>query len=97
MSENRTQPQELPADPAWAEILQLENHTDAADHLLEARVAALEEAAVSWRAWWRLRRSLRRSARAYRWTGSFGAARSEQSGYDYATLAARQRARWGDR
>jgi hypothetical protein len=97
VSENRTQPEQLPPDDLWAELDDALNHSDASDHLLEARVAALEEAAASWRGWWRLRRSLRRSARAYRWTGSFRAARGEQSGYDYHVLRDRQRARWDDR
>jgi hypothetical protein len=80
-------------DGIRAELLAMEAHCDASDHLLEDRVTALEEAAVSWRAWLRLRRSLRRSARAYRWTKSFAAARAEQGLSDYAGLRDRQAAR----
>jgi hypothetical protein len=96
MTEARTQPQP-PPDDLWAELAGLEDHSDADSHLLESRVAALEEALVSWRARRRLRRSLRRSSRAYKWTGSFAASRGEQAGYDYAALSAAQRARWGNR
>jgi hypothetical protein len=96
VSENRTQPQP-PLDDLWADLIGLEDHSDASDHLLEARVAALEEALVSWRARRRLLRSLRRSSRAYRWTGSFAASRGEQAGYDYHALSTAQRARWGNR
>jgi hypothetical protein len=96
MTETPTQPQP-PPDDLWAELAGMEDHADASDHLLEARVAALEEALVSRRARRRLLRQLRRSARAYRWTGSFAASRGEQAGYDYAALSAAQRARWGNR
>jgi hypothetical protein len=52
---------------------------------LEVRIIALEEAVVSRRARRRLARSIRRADKAYRWAGSFFAARLESTTYEWLT------------
>lgn len=76
----------------WADLNDEIDHSDCSDEILEQRVVLLEHALVSWRARRRLRRSLRRSAAAYRWTGSFDGARTEQAGFDYHVQRGRHRA-----
>jgi hypothetical protein len=50
---------------------------------LEVRIIALEEAVVSRRARRRLARSIRRAHKAYRWAGSFLAARLESTTHEW--------------
>jgi hypothetical protein len=61
--------------PTWDDYHADAASTDSLVSDLEVRIIALEEAVASRRARRRLARSIRRAHKAYRWAGSFFAAR----------------------
>ena len=69
--------------PTWAEYNEDSASNDSLMAELEVRIIALEEALTSWRARRRLVRSIRKTSRAYQWTGSFYAARLESTTHEW--------------
>jgi hypothetical protein len=65
--------------PTWDDFHAESASTDSLVSDLEVRIIALEEAVASRRARRRLARSIRRAHKAYRWAGSFFAARLEST------------------
>jgi hypothetical protein len=63
--------------PTWHDFNTESASIDSLVSELEVRIIALEEAVASRRARRRLARSIRRADKAYRWAGSFFAARLE--------------------
>ena len=69
--------------PTWDDFNAESASTDSLVSDLEVRIIALEEAIASRRARRRLARSIRRSHKAYRWAGSFFAARLESTTHEW--------------
>ena len=80
------QPQNPPTrrwHPTWDDYNADSASTDSLVSDLEVRIIALEEAVVSRRARRRLARSIHRAHKAYRWAGSFFAARLESTTHEW--------------
>jgi hypothetical protein len=69
--------------PTWEDYNADAASTDSQISDLEVRIIALEEAVASRRARRRLARSIRRAHKAYRWAGSFFAARLESTTHEW--------------
>jgi hypothetical protein len=74
-----TGPTIIVTHPTWDDYHAESASNDSLMADLEVRIIALEEAVMSRRARRRLARSIRKTSNAYRWAGSFFAARLEST------------------